>query len=145
MTQYINTETLEYPIFEAKIKKEFYNTSFENNFQPPYPYSEVLESPIPQTVGYQTMEEVEPKFLNGVWYRDYVVKDLSAEIIAAANLRKGSLVRDQRNRLLNQSDWTQVADAPVDKQAWAVYRQALRDITNQPGFPTEVTWPTKPE
>ena len=55
------------------------------------------------------------------------------------------LVRAERNALLSASDWTQVADAPVDKAAWATYRQALRDITAQAGFPHSVTWPTKPE
>jgi hypothetical protein len=52
--------------------------------------------------------------------------------------------RARRNRLLNASDWTQVADAPVDQAAWAAYRQALRDIPEQPGFPRDVEWPTKP-
>jgi hypothetical protein len=43
--------------------------------------------------------------------------------------------RVERNQLLAASDWTQVADAPVDQAAWAVYRQELRDITAQIGFP----------
>jgi hypothetical protein len=46
--------------------------------------------------------------------------------------------------LLTQSDWTQLADAPVDKAAWAVYRQALRDITLQAGFPFTVDFPVAP-
>jgi len=53
--------------------------------------------------------------------------------------------RTQRDALLSQSDWTQVPDAPVDQAAWAEYRQALRDIPQQAGFPTDITWPTKPE
>jgi hypothetical protein len=53
--------------------------------------------------------------------------------------------RTQRDALLSQSDWTQVTDAPVDQQAWADYRQALRDLPQQAGFPTEITWPVKPE
>jgi hypothetical protein len=53
-------------------------------------------------------------------------------------------VRDQRNRLLAGSDWTQVADAPVDKAAWVIYRQALRDMPQQSGFPSDVIWPTAP-
>jgi hypothetical protein len=53
-------------------------------------------------------------------------------------------VRTKRNKLLAESDWTQVADAPVDKAAWATYRQALRDITEQDGFPKEVNWPIEP-
>jgi hypothetical protein len=54
-------------------------------------------------------------------------------------------IREQRNKLLAASDWTQVADAPVDKAAWATYRQELRDISEQPGFPATVVWPTQPE
>ena len=49
-------------------------------------------------------------------------------------------MNNQRNQMLKDSDWTQVADAPVDKAAWATYRQALRDITTQPD-PFNITWP----
>jgi len=53
-------------------------------------------------------------------------------------------VRIKRNQLLIESDWTQVADAPVDAAAWATYRQALRDIPQQAGFPENITWPEAP-
>lgn len=53
-------------------------------------------------------------------------------------------VRQTRNELLKESDWTQVADTPVDKEAWATYRQALRDITAQPNFPYDIEYPVKP-
>lgn len=52
--------------------------------------------------------------------------------------------RDKRNAMLSASDWTQVADAPVDQAAWATYRQALRDITAQVGFPETINWPVAP-
>ena len=50
------------------------------------------------------------------------------ELPEATNEELVELMRHQRDRLLAASDWTQVADAPVDKQAWATYRQALRDF-----------------
>lgn len=53
-------------------------------------------------------------------------------------------VRQERNEKLAACDWTQVADAPVDKAAWAAYRQALRDVTAQPNFPQSVIWPVEP-
>lgn len=53
-------------------------------------------------------------------------------------------VRNHRNMLLTQSDWTQVADAPVDQAAWAAYRTALRAIPQQAGFPDNVQWPNQP-
>ena len=51
----------------------------------------------------------------------------------------------RRAYLLSSSDWTQLPDVPLaTKGAWATYRQALRDITLQPGFPTDVVWPKAP-
>lgn len=62
--------------------------------------------------------------------------------IASADLDATS----KRNSLLQSSDWTQLPDVPLEtKQAWATYRQALRDITTQEGYPFNVIWPTKPE
>ena len=53
--------------------------------------------------------------------------------------------RFKRDRLLSESDWTQAPDAPVDQAAWAAYRQALRDVPQQEGFPTDINWPEQPE
>jgi hypothetical protein len=52
--------------------------------------------------------------------------------------------RALRDSLLAATDWTQVSDATVDQAAWATYRQALRDVPEQAGFPDNVTWPVKP-
>jgi hypothetical protein len=51
-----------------------------------------------------------------------------------------TVIRQQRNRLLAESDWTQLADSPADKDKWAVYRQELRDITTQED-PFSIVWP----
>ena len=59
--------------------------------------------------------------------------------------RKWNSVRAQRDQLLAQSDWTQVADAPGDKAAWATYRQALRDLPSTGSDPDALTWPTSPD
>lgn len=54
------------------------------------------------------------------------------------------LVRTERDRLLQASDWTQLPDVPLaTKEAWAAYRQALRDVTDQPD-PFNIIWPTPP-
>lgn len=63
---------------------------------------------------------------------------------AGANDRKAVEVRAERNIKLSETDWTQIADATADKQAWATYRQALRNISTQAEFPNNVTWPTQP-
>jgi hypothetical protein len=54
------------------------------------------------------------------------------------------VVREQRNQLLQESDWTQLPDVPLStKESWATYRQQLRDVTTQPD-PFNITWPTAP-
>lgn len=53
-------------------------------------------------------------------------------------------VREKRNRLLSDTDWMALSDNTMTPE-WASYRQALRDITAQEGFPFSVIWPTKPE
>ena len=51
----------------------------------------------------------------------------------------------QRANLLSGSDWTQLPDVPIQtKQAWAEYRQALRDIPQQSNFPENIVWPQAP-
>ena len=55
-------------------------------------------------------------------------------------------VRAERNRRLAETDWTQNRDVPEETAAkWAPYRQALRDVPTQVGFPVYVEWPDKPE
>jgi len=56
-------------------------------------------------------------------------------------------IANKRNNLLYKSDWTQLPNGPLSEQQqsqWATYRQALRDITTQSGYPANITWPTKP-
>jgi len=54
--------------------------------------------------------------------------------------------RYKREELLANSDWTQLPDAPEhNKQSWANYRQALRDVTKQSGFPNKIIWPNPPK
>ena len=53
--------------------------------------------------------------------------------------------RQQRNALLAASDWTQVADAPVDQQAWAAHRQQLRDLPETVTDFENIVWPQQPQ
>jgi hypothetical protein len=70
---------------------------------------------------------------------------MEAEYAVGADDRAAEEVRTKRDSLLAASDWTQVADAPVDQAAWATYRQALRDMPSQAGFPNTINWPVEPE
>lgn len=85
-----------------------------------------------------------PTILNGTWTQVWVVSDATAAEIADRTEERATSVRFARNAALTNSDWTQVADAPVDKAIWAEYRQQLRDVTAQQGFPFSVVWPVQP-
>lgn len=100
----------------------------------------------------QGVEEV-----GGQWFTKYVLGPIftdteeatAAEQEAAYKAQKdteqATSVRADRNRKIAESDWTQLPDSPVDKAAWAAYRQALRDLTAQAGFPWKVNWPEMPK
>ena len=109
----------------------------------------------------QGVEQIE-----GKWYTKYVLGPIftdrpatetepaqtaaeqEAAYITQKDAAQAESVRSQRTQLLKDSDWTQLDDTPFDnakKMAWANYRQALRDIPQQTGFPWDIQWPTQPE
>jgi hypothetical protein len=104
----------------------------------------VFESPTPTTTRYQTAFKDGVEFKNDKWMWKWVVSEMDDEAKASLDATQAKSVREQRNKLIAECDWTQVADAPVDKEAWATYRQALRDVPTQEGFPWDVTWPEAP-
>ena len=104
----------------------------------------VFEGPQAQPTRYQVGFADGVEQIEGKWYTKYSVADMDAEAIAALDAQQATAVRRTRTEKLNDSDWTQVADAPVDQAAWAAYRQALRDITAQAGFPWTIDWPEQP-
>lgn len=105
----------------------------------------VFEGPQAQPTRYQFAYLNGVEQIQGKWYTKWSVKDMDQEAKDALDVTQAEAVRKQRTEKLKDSDWTQVADAPVDKTNWAAYRQSLRDITTQSGFPWTVEWPTQPE
>lgn len=104
----------------------------------------VLNGPQAQPTRYQVSFRDGVEEVNGQWFTKFSVADMDADAIASLDARQADSVRAERNRKLTASDWTQVEDAPVDKAAWAAYRQGLRDVPSQEGFPWDVTWPVEP-
>ena len=112
----------------------------------------------PQATGgtvYQYSQASGVEQLDGKWYTKHVLgpvftdgETTAAEqevaYKASKDAEQAKSVRATRGEKLADSDWTQVADAPVDKAVWATYRQALRDVTAQSGFPWTITWPDVP-
>ena len=78
------------------------------------------------------------------WHTNYRVIDKDEEMLLMDFNTSSNLIRNMRNQKLTACDWTQLSDSPVNKEAWAVYRQALRDISSQESFPFNITWPDEP-
>ena len=110
----------------------------------------------PQATGgtvYQYSQRDGVEQLEGKWYTKYILGPVFTGDTAAADeaaykamkdAERATNVRNLRTQLLNDCDWTQIADSTADKTAWATYRQALRDVPLQAGFPWEITWPIQP-
>lgn len=84
-------------------------------------------------VGYKVVPWGFPKEVEGRWTAGWDIVELNADEARAA-----------RNEMLKESDWMAVTDRTMAGLE-AAYRQGLRDVPQQAGFPAEITWPTKPE
>jgi hypothetical protein len=91
----------------------------------------------------QVLVSADP-YIEGDWVYTVQVRDMTEEELAAHTASKAAQVRADRNRRLAESDWTQLLDAPVDRTAWATYRQELREVPDQETFPNSIAWPVKP-
>ena len=105
----------------------------------------VLEGPQAQPTRYQVAYRDGVEQIDGKWFTKYSVADMDDEAKAAKDAEQARSVRSDRNQRLKESDWSQGKDiADAVSQPWAVYRQALRDVPAQAGFPWDVTWPDAP-
>lgn len=94
----------------------------------------------------QTREHGPALLIDGVWTQSYIVSELDPEAAAEKTEAQWNVVRAERNALIASTDWTQLPDSPlsnVQAAAWAEYRQALRDITDQ-ADPFNIVWPAQP-
>ena len=92
----------------------------------------------------QNLTEGTPILEGGQWTQVWLVANASAEEVAERSEQKAQEVRRERDDILALTDWMALTDNTMT-ESWATYRQALRDITSQEGFPFNVTWPNKPE
>ena len=145
-----NGAVAQYPYSTGDLKRANPQTSFPSQISDAslleYGVHRVFFATQPEVTATQVLEEGTPVFSteDQRWTQTFAVRDMSAEEVASRNDAQAAQIRAERNTKLAASDWTQVADAPVDQAAWAAYRQALRDITAQAGFPWDVQWPEMP-
>jgi uncharacterized protein (DUF1330 family) len=113
----------------------------------------------PQATGgtvYQYSQAAGVEQIEGKWYTKHILgpvftdteeataAEQEAAYKAAKDAEQAKAVRTSRGEKLKDSDWTQIADSTANKAAWATYRQALRDVTEQSGFPWTIEWPEQP-
>ena len=110
----------------------------------------------PQATGgtvYQYSMRQGVELIGDNWHTKYVLGPIFTGETAAADeaaykarkdAERAAVVRQERSAKLKDCDWTQTADSPVNKETWAIYRQSLRDVPSQEGFPWTITWPTEP-
>lgn len=138
-----------YPYTIGQLKLENPNVSFPQTIT-----NEVLEN-----FGVYPVQSVEiaddytknivegtPTLSGSVYIQNWNVTDATEEEINIKIAEKWLEVRDMRDSLLSQSDWTQFQDSPISGSTlteWQTYRQSLRDITSQSN-PFDLVWPSKP-
>jgi hypothetical protein len=92
----------------------------------------------------KNITEGTPVLTDGVYYQNWIQTDASESEINYRLENQWFTIREIRNQLLTECDWTQLSDIPTEiKNLWSSYRQDLRDITNQTN-PFNIIWPVKP-
>ena len=147
----------------SELKSANKNTSFPNvwndsvleflNVDP------VLDSPKPKAGKYQIVErDGVVQDSNNNWVQAWKVSDMFSDVTdddgtfhskaeqeethqAEIDARTANTNRQIRNQLLAETDWTASSDVTMS-DAMKAYRQALRDVPSQSGFPTTINWPT---
>lgn len=126
----------------------------------------VLASPAATTTAYQTsVRDGVEQDANGNWVEKYVARDMFADTTedgvtttkaeheaayqATLDAKTAEGHRATRNKLLDDTDWTQMNDSPLsneDKTAWATYRNELRNLPDDDAWPnlSDEDWPVQP-
>ena len=121
----------------------------------------VLETPKPATTGdYKVIvRDGAEQDANSNWVQKWVERDMFSDTTedgvtttkaehetayqAKLDADKAESIRSERDQKLKDTDWMGLSDVTMSTD-WATYRQALRDIPSQEGFPNTITWPDEP-
>lgn len=142
----VNNQTT-YPYSLEKLREDNPRISFPSEMTESvmneFDIFEVRPTPKPNDYT-KNISEGTPILVEGVYYQNWEQTNASESEI---NLRieiKWEEIRQIRNELLLECDWTQLADIPTEiKTSWQSYRQELRDVTTQSN-PFNIVWPVKP-
>lgn len=137
-----------YPYTIGNLRRDNANVSF-----PKTPSDELLEGfgmfrvtkvDRPAYDHTKNIQEGTPVLTDGVWTQVWNVTDATSEEIAERTANESANVRAQRDQKLADTDWSGLSDTTMSSDM-ATYRQALRDVPSQSGFPWTVNWPSQPE
>jgi hypothetical protein len=142
----INNE-INYPYTIKDLKAAHRNITFPNELgddtMVEFDLYEVRQTPKPNDYT-KNITEGTPILVDGVYYQNWVQVNASESEIEYRLENQWFVIREIRNELLSECDWTQLSDIPSETKAiWSEYRQSLRDITSQTN-PFNITWPVKP-
>lgn len=132
MTMYLKLSTMEFPFYLGEVQDDPAGMQA---------YAPVVETSPPTFDGNRySISYGAPELRGDTWYQTWVLTPRPDEIGA-------DVARKKRNALLAESDWIVIRAFETNTNipgAWEVYRQALRDVPQQAGFPWDVVWPTQP-
>ena len=143
----IDDKPVDYTV--AQLKKDNKNTSFPKKLSNDllasfgvYP-AVVAEQPSFNNETHGASLKDTATEVDGVWTYGWTITEYTESQLAAGEAALALDVREQRNAKLTETDWIGLSDVTMSSD-WATYRQALRDVPEQSGFPKTVTWPDKP-
>jgi len=143
----IINDTINYPYTINELRNSYPNTSLPSELTDDalIEWDMHVVQPTPMPVDYtKNITEGTPTLIDGVYYKSWNQTNATSEEISYRIENQWEEVRVLRNQLLTECDWTQLADISSEiKEAWTVYRQALRNITTQTN-PFSIEWPAKP-
>jgi len=140
-------ETINYPYSIRQLRAAFPNVSLPSELTDTslIEWDMYVVTPNPMPTDYtKNITEGTPVLTDGVYYQNWIQTNASQSEIDYRLENQWFIIRETRNELLAECDWTQLADIPSEtKVIWSEYRQSLRDITSQTN-PFSITWPVKP-
>lgn len=139
-----------FPITSQNFRLLYPDVSFPSDLTEddtlPFGYSPYEFADKPELGTFEVAEEASPIRVEGGWAQLWTVREMTDNEKSSVISGEWFSVRSSRNSKLADCDWTQLPDAPltnVQTAAWATYRQALRNVTDQ-ADPFNIVWPASP-
>ena len=136
---------------QGQVRNLHKNTSFPKTWTPEIVeelgLDPVFETPAPTVTRYQTAFKQGVEQVAGKWVWKWSVADLDDETKARIDDEAAKAVRAERDKRIAETDWIVIKNLELNQNVpgiWEVYRQNLRDVPSQAGFPHDITWPVKP-